>query len=158
VSSNENVTMSLIKTAFKSFVRGPIYVIIFGMIFFGIGGGLTYRQLLFKQKAIQAQGEVTGHTMGSCDEDGCSYKSVVDFETQNGRSISYTSTYSSNPPAYDVGETVTVFYLPENPEKAIIQGEGIVFRIIFMSVGGAIILFGLVFFASALRNNLMTEE
>lgn len=139
-------------------MRGPIYVIIFGMIFFGIGGVLTYRQYAFKQQAIQVQGEVTGHTMGSCDEDGCSYKSVVSFETRDGKSISYTSTYSSSPPAYDVGETVTVFYSPENPEKAIIKGEGIVFRIIFMSVGGIIILFGLGFFALNLRNSFLTEK
>jgi len=139
-------------------MHGPIYVIIFGMIFFGIGGGLTYQQYAFTQQAAQAQGEVTGYTMGNCDEDGCSYKPVVSFETQDGKSISYTSAYSSSPPAYDVGETVTVFYLLENPGNAIIDGEGKVFRIIFMSVGGVIILFGLIFFTANIRHSFLTEE
>ena len=150
--------MSTIKKVYKSFMHGPIYVVIFGLIFFGIGGGLTYKQYAFKQQAAQAQGEVTGHTMGGCDDDGCSYKSVVGFQTQDGKSASYTTTFSSSPPAYDVGETVTVFYSPENPEKAIIKGEGIVFRIIFMSVGGVIILFGLGFFVSNVRDSILTEE
>jgi hypothetical protein len=139
-------------------MHGPIYVFIFGMIFFGIGGGLTYRQIAFKQQAIPVQGEVTGHTMGNCDDDGCSYKSVVSFESLDGKSESYTTTFSSNPPAYDVGETVTVFYSPENPEKAVIDGEGKVFRIIFMSIGGVIILSGIGFFATNIKNSFLTEE
>lgn len=149
--------MNTIKSIFKAFMHGPIYVVIFGMIFFCIGGGLAYRQYTFEQKGIQVQGEVTGHTIGSCDDDGCSYKSVVSFKTQNGKSISFPSNYSSSPPAYDVGETVTVFYTPDSSEKAIIQGEGRVFRIVFMSVGGVIILFGLSIFASNLRKSSLTE-
>ena len=139
-------------------MHGPIYVVIFGMIFFGIGGGLTYRQYRFEQQGIEVQGKVTGHTMAGCNEDGCPYKSVVSFKTQDGRSVSYTTTFSSNPPAYDSGETVTMFYMPENPEKAIIQGEGKVFRIIFTSIGGVIILFGLGIFVSNVRKSFLTEE
>lgn len=149
--------MDTIKSIYKSFMHGPIYVILFGMIFFGIGGGLTYRQYTLEQQGIQVQGEVTGHTIGNCDDDGCSYKSVVSFKTQNGKSISFSTTYSSNPPAYDVGETVTVFYPPENPEKATIKGEGKVLRIVFMSFGGVVIFFGLSLFSLNLRNSSSTE-
>lgn len=149
--------MNTIKRIYKSFMHGPIYVVLFGMIFFGIGGGLTYRQYTFEQQGIQVLGEVTGHTMGNCDDDGCSYKSVVSFKTQDEKSISFPSNYSSSPPAYDVGETVTVFYSPENPEKAIIKGEGKVFRIVFMSVGGVIILFGLSLFTSNVKKSFKTE-
>ena len=139
-------------------MHGPIYVFIFGMIFFGIGGGLTLRQFTFMLQGIEVQGEVTGHTMGNCDEDGCSYKSVVAFETLDGKPISYTSTFSSSPPAHDAGERVTIFYSPENPQKAIIKGEGKWFRIIFMGVGGIIILFGFSFFVSNLSNASIHEE
>jgi hypothetical protein len=149
--------MDTINRIYKAFMHGPIYVVAFGMIFFGIGGGLSYRQYAFEQKGIQAQGEVTGHTMGSCDDDGCSYKSVVSFKTQEGKSVSFSSFYSSSPPAYDAGEKVTVFYTPENPEDAIIKGEGKVFRIVFMSVGGVIILFGLSIFTSNLKKNFSAE-
>jgi len=146
------------KKVFKSFMGGPIYVNLFGLIFFSVGGGLTIKQYAFKQQAIAVSGKVTGHTMGSCDEDGCSYRSVAKFQTQEGKLITYTSTYSSSPPAYDVGEQVTVFYSPENPQKAVIEGEGQLFRIIFMGVGGVIIIFGLVFFASNLKTRILTEE
>jgi hypothetical protein len=150
--------MSILKRAYKTFMGGPIFVIIFGMIFFGIGGGLTYKQYIFKQKSVQVQGNVTGHVMGSCDDDGCSYNSVVSFTTQDGISTSYTSTFSSSPPAYDVGDTVIVFYSPENPKKAVIKGEGIVLRTIFMTIGGVIIIFGFYIFSSNLKNSYLSEE
>ena len=150
--------MSLIKKVYKSFIHGPIYVVAFGLIFFGIGGGLTLREYIFRQDALEAQGEVMGHTMGGCDGDGCSYRSVVRFDTQEGETVSYTSTYSSSPPSHDKGEIVTVFYSPGNPEKAMIKGEGIVFRIIFMIVGGAIMLVGMGVFVSILKDSLIAEE
>ena len=148
----------MIKRMYTSFMHGPIFVVVFGMIFFGIGGGLTYQQYTFAKQSTQVQGEVTGYTMGSCDDDGCSYKSVVRFETLDGKTKSYTTRFSSNPPAYDVGETVTVFYSLENQGKAIIKGEGIVFRIIFMSIGGIIILFGVGFNVANVRNSYLIEE
>jgi hypothetical protein len=54
-----------------------------------------------------------------------------------------------------VGESVQVFYSPENPEKATIKGEGRVFRIIFMTVGGVIIIFGLFMFGSNIKNSYL---
>ena len=150
--------MSIIKRIYRSFMHGPIYILIFGMIFFGIGGGLTIKQFTFMLNGIEVQGEVTGHTLGNCDDDGCTYKSAVSFETLDGKPISYTTTISSSPPAYDAGERVTVFYLPENPQKAVIKGEGKWFRYVFMSVGGAIILFGFSLFVSNLSSASLHEK
>ena len=148
--------MSLIKRFYKSFMHGPIYVIFFGLIFFGIGGGLTYRQVRFESQGAQAQGEVTGF-ISDCDDEGCSHSPRVRFKTQNGQTISFTSTYSSSPPAYDVGEMVTVIYAVDNPEKAIIKGEGQVLRIVFMLIGGIFIIAGLLLFGSNLRNSGLSE-
>jgi len=138
-------------------LRGPIYVILFGLIFFGIGAGLSYRQIIFRRTAVEVPGEVTGHAP-SCDDEGCTYMSVVNFETLEGQSVSYTSTFSSSPPSHKVGEAVMVFYAPDNPQDALIRGEGIVFRIIFTIIGGVIILFGLVFFASNLKSSFLAKE
>ena len=148
--------MSIIRKVFKSFMQGPVYVIIFGLIFFGIGGGLAYRQIAFERQGAQVQGEVIGLSP-KCDDEGCSYSPVVRFTTQNGQTITFESTYSSSPPAYDVGEAVTVIHSYENPEKAIIKGGGLVFQIIFMIVGGVIILFGLLFFFFNVRDSFLTE-
>ena len=92
----------------------------------------------------------------SCDDDGCTYSPVVRFKTQNGQSVSFESTYSSSPPAYNVGESVEVIYSPGDPEKAVIRGEGQVFRIIFMTVGGIVIIFGLGIFGSNVRDSFAT--
>jgi len=137
-------------------VQGPIYIILFGLVFFGVGGGLTYRQITFRQDALEASGAVMGFSE-NCDDDGCSYTPRVDFVTQAGQQISYWSSYSSNPPAYDLGEEVVVYYKPDNPEKAMIKGEGGVFRVIFMAVGGAVMLGGMAFFAVNIRNSYFNE-
>lgn len=131
---------------------GPIYVILFGLVFYGIGFGLSYRQRSMERQGIEAQGEVVSFVQ-SCDDDGCTYAPVVRFQNQDGRSVSYESSYSSSPPAYDVGESVQVFYSPENPEKAVIKGEGRVLRLIFTIIGGLIIIFGFSLFGSNIKNS-----
>jgi hypothetical protein len=142
--------MSFIKKLFKAFMTGPVYLVIFGLIFYGIGAGLTYRQRTFERQGVQAQGEVISLAQ-HCDDDGCTYSPVVRFKTQSGQTISFESTYSSSPPSHNVGDVVRVIYSRDNPEKAVIYGEGQVFRIIFMIVGGIVIIFGLGIFASNVR-------
>lgn len=149
--------MSFFKRIYKSFTRGPIYLILFGLIFFGIGAGLTYRQRVLENQGSAAQGEVT-NLVTSCDDDGCTYKPVVHFKTESGKDVSFTSTYSSSPPSYDIGETIQVIYSPENPEKAVIKGEGQVFRIIFMIVGGIVMTLGLGLFGSNIQDSYLQQE
>ncbi len=146
--------MSFIKRIYKSFMHGPIYVILFGLVFYGIGFGLSYRQRSMERQGIEAPGEVVSFVQ-NCDDDGCTYAPVVRFKTQEGQSVSYESSFSSSPPAYDVGESVQVFYSPENPEKAVIKGEGRVLRLIFTIVGGLIVLFGFSIFGSNIKNSYL---
>ena len=149
--------MTFVKRIFKSFLRGPIYIILFGMIFFGIGGGLTYSQMVNQQNNIQVQGEVIAYTP-NCDEEGCLYHSVVRYQTNEGIPMSYMSSFASSPPAHDIGEKVTVFYSPDNPEDAFIKGEGVIFRTVFMIVGGVVILVGFIFFSTNIRNSILSQE
>jgi len=146
--------MSFIKRIYKSLMQGPIFIILFGLVFYSIGFGLRHKQRSLERQGIQAQGEVVSFVQ-SCDDDGCTYAPVVRFKTQDGRSISYESDFSSSPPAYDLGESVQVFYSPDNPEKAAIKGEGRVLRVIFMIVGGVIIVFGLSVFGSNIKNSYL---
>jgi hypothetical protein len=152
-----NKFMTFVKRIIKSFVRGPIFIILFGMIFFGIGGGLTYRQMVKQQNNIQVQGEVIAYTP-NCDDDGCLYHSVVRYQTNQGIPITYMSSFSSSPPAHEIGETVTVFYSPDNPEDAFIKDEGVIFRTVFMLVGGVVILVGFISFSNNIRNSILSEE
>jgi len=137
--------MRIIKQIYRSLIQGPIYIIIFGLIFFGIGAKLTLNQVLLENDGGQVQGEVISLTT-RCDDDGCSYAPVVRFELQNGKTITFESAYSSNPPSYDIGERVTVLYPQEAPERAEIKGGGKVLRIAFTIIGGIIISVALVMF------------
>ncbi len=144
--------MSILKKLYTSFMHGPLYIVLFGLVFFGIGAGLTYSQRTFERQGATAEGEVINLAQ-RCDDDGCSYSPVVRFTTQAGNSVTFESSYSSSPPAYDVGERVTVIYSPEKPDKAVIKGQGQLFRIIFMAVGGLVITGGLFLFFSNLKDS-----
>ena len=145
--------MSIIKQISRSFMQGPIYIIIFGLIFFGIGAGPSLKQLLIAYDGGQARGEVISLTT-RCDDEGCSYAPVVRFELQNGKTITFESAYSSNPPSYDVGEQITVLYPQESPEKAEIKGGGKVLRITFTIIGGIIISGGVAIFYRNMRDDI----
>ena len=75
----------------------------------------------FIAKSETAQGKVT-ELVRSRSGDSTTYKPVVQFNGQNGELIEFMSSTGRSPPSYDVGEKVEVFYLPENPQNAKING------------------------------------
>jgi hypothetical protein len=79
----------------------------------------------FIAHAEKAPGTVT-EMLEVLDKDDKSpmYKPVVAFTTRNGEAISFTSSFSSRPPAYVVGEQVEVLYDPRNHLDARINGFG----------------------------------
>ncbi len=83
---------------------------------------------------------------------------VGEFNAQDGQNFTYTSSSSTNPPTYDVGETVTIYYIQENPHEARIKGEGGVFRWIFIVAGTGAVTAGFVMFAQVLRDRLIAGE
>jgi hypothetical protein len=149
--------METLKTVLRSFLRGPIYIVVFGLIFFGIGAGLSYKQYVVARDGGEAVGEVVGLSQ-DCDDDGCSYSPNVRFEIPGGRTISFESTYSSSPPAYEIGEQVEVIYPLDAPQDAEIKGAGRVFRIVFMAVGGLVMLGGFGFYGSLIKENLAQAQ
>jgi hypothetical protein len=94
--------------------RGFVYV------FLGVGILLLFLSLVvwsktrsFVARAATAQGSVTELIEVRDDDDGSStYKPVVKFIAAGGEEITFTSSYSSRPPAYEVGERVEVLFLP----------------------------------------------
>lgn len=52
---------------------------------------------------------------------GTTYKPILKYKDKKGREFIYTSANSSDPPAYDVGEKVDMFYNEANPEEAFID-------------------------------------
>ena len=51
------------------------------------------------------------------------YSPVISFTDDSGKDITFTSGAASSPPAYAVGQTVTVLYDPSQPSNAELQGD-----------------------------------
>lgn len=139
------------KAIFNKQLILPLFFLFFGSLFFAIGSGLTYRQRTLEKQGIEAQGVVVG-LQENYDSDGSAFRPVVQFKTANGQSVEFVSSYSSSPPAYDVGEPVIVVYPPEEPLNAIIKGDGQLLHIILMTVGGIFAAVGSYLIYSILRN------
>ena len=136
---------------FSKQLLGPLIFLLFGLLFFAVGSGMTMRQRTLEKQGVEAPGSVVA-LQESCDSDGCTYAPVVQFTTDSGQSIQFVSSYYSNPPAYEVGENVLVVYPPNNSDNAIIKGDGQVLHIIFMLVGGIVAMVGLFQFYVVIRN------
>jgi hypothetical protein len=97
-----------------------------GLILIAIAINLIIQEIDFLQKAQTASGKVIdlGISVSSSKKSGNSttYYPIVTFYTKAGQKYTFSSGFSSNPPAYSVGEEVTVYYLPESPDKAEIKG------------------------------------
>jgi hypothetical protein len=116
----------------------------FAFIAVGVGALLLFIALVLWNKtrsfiahAATTQGTVT-ELIEVRDKDGGSstFKPVVKFTGPAGEQVSFESSYSSRPPAYDVGETVDVLYTPRDLHDARIKGLGSLWA-------GVLILFGL---------------
>lgn len=148
--------MATLKRLATAFLGGPLWVVLFGLLFFGIGAGLTYHQRSFERRGVEAQGEVISMT-SSCDSDGCTYAPLVRFKPDDGEMVTFQTDYYSSPPEYRTGQRVTVVYDPEQPEKAVIRGQGQIFRLIFSALGGLVVVFGMWMFYSNLRGGFSGE-
>lgn len=96
--------------------------VLFGVIGLGLLAGalaLVLNTRAFIVTAKHASGTVTELVPKRDKDDGSTtYTPVVMFEADSGASVSFTSSFSSNPPSYDVGEKVDVLYAPaKNPES-----------------------------------------
>lgn len=152
-----NKNMAFIKKVIQSFLGPPFFVLLSGLVLFGVGAGLTYQYYRIRQIGLMTEGQVI-QLDERCDDDGCTYRPVVEFNDQDGQNFTYTSSSSTNPPAYDVGEIVTIYYMQENPHEARIKGEGGVLRWIFIAAGAGAVIAGFVMFAQALRDRLIAGE
>lgn len=93
-----------------------------------IGAVLSFNSTnTFVSKAQLTEGTVTELLPRvSKDSDSGStsvtYAPVVEFVTDAGQTITYISSSSSNPPSYQPGETMSIYYLPNSPQTAKIDG------------------------------------
>ncbi|MDQ6836909.1 MAG: DUF3592 domain-containing protein [Actinomycetota bacterium] len=84
-------------------------------------------QLLFDLRAARATGtvvalEAVGTTPSAVSEVGMTYRPIVRFVDQQGRSVDFTSPTGYSPPRHRPGTTIGVDYDPKHPERASLVG------------------------------------
>lgn len=114
--------------------------LIIGLLMLVGGGFLANHNYQFVQQSVSQQGSVIDLERSKSD-DSYVYHPVVSFVTPDDQTIEFRSSVGSNPPSYQVGETVEVIYLPMEPHKAKINSF---FSLWFVEMILAIL--GLVFF------------
>lgn len=111
-----------------------------GSIFLLIGMGLLIGSFFayqnsssFLDAAIKTEGTVI-ELIASRSKNSTTYKPLVQFTSQTGEVIEFTSPSGSSPPSYAKGEKVEILYLPEQPQKAEIND--------FFSLWGVVAIVG----------------
>lgn len=103
-----------------------LFSIIFGgvgLILLAVGAYLYFREVTFLKGAQQVTGRVTNlYFSENTDNNGGAYCPSVEFTTKAGQTVSYDSNVCSDPPAYQVGQQVKIYYDPQKPQDAQLTG------------------------------------
>lgn len=83
-----------------------------------VGLFFYFRTRSFLERALDTTGTVKGFSQSSSSEGGTTYHPVVAYAAADGRTLEFTDSIGSNPPAFEVGETVPVKYDRARPESA----------------------------------------
>ncbi len=89
------------------------------------------------------------------ENSGYVYSPIVSFEDQNGITHTYNSGHASDPPAYEIGEKVELYYNSTDPEDAFLNSffEKWAIGIALVIVGLALVPIGIWIVISAFRKN-----
>jgi len=120
IESLESLQTDLYRRSKSMKWLGPLLSVIgVGLVVLGIY--LGKERAVFLDNATSTIGEVVKLNSRSTD-DGYVYYPVVRFTVpQSGRDVTFEHDSGSRPPSYRVGERVTVLYLPDRPDRAIID-------------------------------------
>jgi hypothetical protein len=99
---------------------GLVVAIVFSAVGLGLltlGGFFYLETTKLIDTGIRTKGEVI-ENVENRDSDGSTYAPKVEFMTEKKERITFTSSLSSYPPQYEVGEMVDVLYPPLSPQSA----------------------------------------
>jgi hypothetical protein len=114
-----------------------------GLINFGVGTYFYFSTSAFLKRAITTTGSVTALQPGPSQ--GGTVSPTIQFTDAEGQAHSITSSISTSPPSYAIGQSVQVLYEPGHPDGAIIKSFAPIWflTILFFGVGIMPLLFGL---------------
>lgn len=104
-----------------------------GIIFLSITYYTYNNSKNFEENALTATGVVEDVLLADNNKNP-GYVPAISFKTEEGKTIYFISSVSSNPPEYSKGDKVEVLYEASKPEQAKVKG--------LFSVWGATIIFG----------------
>ncbi len=112
----------------------------------------------FLDSAVTTNGIVVD-LLRSDSSDSIVYHPAVEFSTQDGTIIEFTSSAGTNPPSYSRGEIVTVLYQESFPERAKIKGFFTLWgaESIVGTIGGGFLLISITIML-VLRSNTRKQE
>ena len=92
----------------------------------GLAGGLTLllvvkgiiETFVFIRAANRTEATVIRYGTTRNSDGHTMYLPVFQYRTNDGSRFEHTSSVASKPPAYQIGETATLFYLKKNPRRA----------------------------------------
>lgn len=124
-----------------NWIKRNFYLFLFG-IFAIIGSimGIVAAVVWLNSVALQNNGVHTVGTVIDMIRDDGTQAPVVRFSLGNGTMHTYTSSMYSNPPAYDIGENVELWYDPANPDAVSMSGMDSWFIPVFL--GAFFLIFG----------------
>jgi hypothetical protein len=95
------------------------------------------------EQGIKAEGTVVNHERRSCGRGSTSKcnSPVVQFRDRNSRRIEFVSEEVGNVDLYTVGQKVEILYLPEKPERAVINDYHSLWRGVTIWVGAGCLVF-----------------
>lgn len=113
-------------------MRIPAWLVVL-ILFIGVsitlaGAYLLVERQSFLRQAYLATGTVTGFDTYNSRSDGKTkrmYQARVEFMTEDDHAYQFVDRVSSSSPLYDMGESVNVRYLPDDPQQAMISSGGL---------------------------------
>jgi len=131
----------------------PDYALIcVGALVVVIGLAFCVHTLLFLRRAVETTGTVVGHKTITSSRRAASHP-IVEFQTPDGKTITFTDNTSAGDWVQIEGNTVKVAYDPNNPERARIKKFSALYLvpILVTVVGGVILLAGFPTFAGPIK-------
>ena len=147
----------------KSSVASWLSTGTFLLIGLGLLGGAVFSFVTtsrFIGEAVAADGMVVGlEERWDSDDNDYTYYPQVEFQTEDHRTIAFTSDTGSRPAAFDVGEPVRVLFDPARPEAARIDSffQLWLLPLVLGGMGTVFSAFGLLATLSAIRESLRRD-
>lgn len=133
-----------------------IFILAFGLpgLGFLIGGVFAFTSTQnFLDQSVSANGTVIDLGLRYSGNSRVYYP-IIKFTDESGQEIEFRSSFGSNPPAYQVGEKVSILYIPDNPDQARISSFISLWflTLLFLGMGTIFTGIGLIFLYSLITN------